>query len=150
MGFARPQLLLLLLLVPAAFPLLRVRNNPTHTALRIAVAALVLASLSGPMLDLTEKGMDLIVLVGLWVYVLSVVATDDTRSISSYHVPPLLLAPPWLAWLTTLLTFGLPYSALRMWQKNSQPPARRVHTLLVTLAAFSFVWFMSYWHLLSF
>ncbi len=63
MGFGRPQLLLLLLLLAAAFPLVRVPGHWSHTALRMLIAGLLLFALAGPRLDLTEKGMDLIVIV---------------------------------------------------------------------------------------
>jgi len=61
MGFDRPQLLLLLLLVPLVWRFLSVRGRVVLTVLRCSVAALVIACIAGPRLDLTEPGMDLVV-----------------------------------------------------------------------------------------
>ncbi|MBW2262102.1 MAG: VWA domain-containing protein [Deltaproteobacteria bacterium] len=63
MGFDRPQLLLLLLLVPLVWRFLSVRGRVVLTVLRCLVAALVVVCLAGPRLDLTEPGIDLIVVV---------------------------------------------------------------------------------------
>ena len=62
MGFDRPQLLLLLLLVPLVWRFLSVRGRLVLTILRCTVAALVVLCIAGPRLDLTEPGIDVIVI----------------------------------------------------------------------------------------
>lgn len=62
MAFDRLYLLLLVLLLPAVYKLVRERGRPALTALRLALAVLVVLFLAGPRLNMTEPGIDLIVL----------------------------------------------------------------------------------------
>ncbi|MCP4155706.1 MAG: VWA domain-containing protein [bacterium] len=62
MGLEYPQLLLLLLLVVPLYKYITVKNQRFLNGLRLSLILLIILSLAGPYLNLTGKGMDLIVI----------------------------------------------------------------------------------------
>jgi pimeloyl-ACP methyl ester carboxylesterase len=93
--------------------------------------------------------LNLLLLGGFWVFVLTVVAVDDSGSVSSYWVPVPLRVLPLLALFTAILTACLVIVTVREWQGVRGPMSKLVHRLVATSAAAAFVWFMAYWNLLA-
>ncbi|MCP4541385.1 MAG: alpha/beta fold hydrolase [Chloroflexi bacterium] len=150
-GWAVTQLLLILFFVliflfvgvgwPLSYLLRRWRGGKKITPGRLTSATFLAGLVSC---------LNLMVLVGLWGVVLTVVVPDNVQGISSYNASPLLHVLPWLASFAVVITLVLPFSILRVWQDDTQSTARRGHYLLVTLAALGFIWFASYWNILGF
>lgn len=67
-----------------------------------------------------------------------------------YGIPPLIIAFLCLPPIAIGLTFALPVFAALNFRDKSQSVTGRSHYLLVTLAAFGFIYFLTYWNLLGF
>jgi len=94
--------------------------------------------------------LNLVVFVGLGVFVWTVIIPNDVGDVSSYTVPAYLRLLPWLASLAAVLTVGLSLVAVWKWQDARWSTLKRAHYLIVTLAALIFIWFAGYWNLLRF
>ncbi|HYN87917.1 MAG TPA: serine hydrolase domain-containing protein [Ardenticatenaceae bacterium] len=81
--------------------------------------------------------------------VILVVALGDPELVL-YDIPPFLVVALVLASAGTGLTALLLVLAPFVWRERSWGRVARVHYVVVTLAAVTFVWFLTYWNLLGF
>jgi pimeloyl-ACP methyl ester carboxylesterase len=93
--------------------------------------------------------LNLLLLGGFWVFVLTVVAVNDSGGVGSYWVPVPLRVLPLLAWFTAILTACLVIVTVWEWQGLRRPRSKLVYRLVTASVAAAFVWFMAYWNLLA-
>lgn len=67
----------------------------------------------------------------------------------AYGLPPMLVALLQIPPLSAGMTLILPFSMLLAWQDKNWAIAGRLHEFLLLLAAWGFIFFLSYWNLLK-
>jgi CubicO group peptidase (beta-lactamase class C family) len=90
------------------------------------------------------SGLNMIFLVNL------VIALSDMRSIAYYGLTPLLRTLLLIPLTSTIFTAGVLVCALWAWAQGYWSTVWRIHYTLVTLAAITLLWQLSFWNLLRF